>query len=237
MKLRDKLKSEEYFNTFIEEELDDISFYKEQLSSNDLKKERIIPIKKQIAFKKIDIFYSKYSMGEDILSMQVEMKNTIGYFCQFWNSNTGYVQMVWMLSIVIMLEVEDKEFNKLVDLVKKDNPNDYLIDFLINYRNNLWEKENTTFMFEKPYKSLSEVIDLSQTDKVKAVELLKQYLDKKWYKGHSDMGWYDSHKESMLLYSGYWAWEVGAIVKILGLDDNILKNQKYYPYDMVHWKY
>ena len=27
----------------------------------------------------------------------------------------------------------------------------------------------------------------------------------------------------------------GVLVKVLGLDDSILKGQPYYPYDMVHW--
>jgi hypothetical protein len=30
--------------------------------------------------------------------------------------------------------------------------------------------------------------------------------------------------------------EQGALVKILGLNDSILKDQQYYPYDMVHWR-
>lgn len=38
------------------------------------------------------------------------------------------------------------------------------------------------------------------------------------------------------LYSGYWSFESGAVVKILGLDDNELEDVKYYPYDLVHFK-
>ena len=36
------------------------------------------------------------------------------------------------------------------------------------------------------------------------------------------------------LYYGYWCFEAGAIVKRLGFDDEDLKNEQYYPYDMVH---
>jgi hypothetical protein len=56
-----------------------------------------------------------------------------------------------------------------------------------------------------------------------------------WYKGHSDTGWYNDHKSKWNIHFGYWSFESGALVKILGLDDNSLKNQQYYPYDMVHW--
>ena len=37
-------------------------------------------------------------------------------------------------------------------------------------------------------------------------------------------------------YCGYWSFEAGAIVKLLGIDDTILKDMKYYPYDLVHYK-
>jgi len=37
--------------------------------------------------------------------------------------------MLWALSIGIMLDIETEVFDKLVDLVKKDDPVDYLIDY------------------------------------------------------------------------------------------------------------
>ena len=153
-----------------------------------------------------------------------------------WKKSNGYVQMVQMLSIGIMLEIDNSDFNSLVNLVIKDNPNDFLIDFLIHYRRPDWEIKNIGFQFPKPYKVLTELIDLSKKDKQKAVERLGKYLQKEWYKGHSDCGWYDAHKSKWNIHIGYWSFESGALVKILGLDDAILKGQLYYPYDMVHWK-
>lgn len=35
--------------------------------------------------------------------------------------------------------------------------------------------------------------------------------------------------------SSKWAWETVAIVKLKGIDDSSLREQKYYPYDAVHW--
>lgn len=65
-----------------------------------------------------------------------------------------------------------------------------------------------------------------------AVERLKDYLDNQWYGIHKECAWYGSHKTE--LYYGYWSFEAGAVVKILGLDDAALRDQKYYPYDLVH---
>ena len=36
-------------------------------------------------------------------------------------------------------------------------------------------------------------------------------------------------------YYGYWIYEAGSICKILRLDDEELKEQQYYPYDLVHF--
>jgi len=66
--------------------------------------------------------------------------------------------------------------------------------------------------------------------------LNEKYIVEQWYVGHSDCGWYNSHLSKQKIYSGYWCFEGGAIAKVLGLDDSRLKNQQYYPYDLVHYK-
>ena len=67
-----------------------------------------------------------------------------------------------------------------------------------------------------------------------SIQKLEKYLKKEWYRGHSDCAWHDDHKYG-IRHDGYWSFESGALVKILGLDDSSLKGLPYYPYDMVHW--
>ena len=74
------------------------------------------------------------------------------------------------------------------------------------------------------------------SDKDEAVEILRKYLEKEWYKKHRDAAWYDSHKIEHVGYLGYWSFESGAIAKIMGLDNEKLKGVQYYPYDMVGQK-
>ncbi len=236
MNLRDNLNTEEGFfeiiqrqNEYIKEEYEDL---------NDLPQENkekyICDTYATISKYLLDNIVAKYSIGQNVTNIKTDIIELISIFENHWNSQVGYIQMLWLLSISIMLEVETDKFNQLVVLVKNDNPNDFLIDFLINYRKNNWNINYNYCKFEKPYKSLVEVIDLAKVDKVQSLQRLKLYLDKEWYKGHSACGWHDSHKSENNIYSGYWSFESGAIVKILGLDDSSLKNQKYYPYDMVH---
>jgi len=192
--------------------------------------------KDDILMYQYELILTKYSKGVPILDLKGDYIAIIASMEESWRQRNGYVQMVWMLSIGIMLEIEQEEFNKLVEIVKSDDPKDYLIDFLIQYRNSSWGKQSTNFKHEKPYKSIIDIVSLAQTDKQKAIEKLQKYLQKEWYKGHKDCGWYDSHKSKWNIHSGYWSFESGALVKILGLDDSILKDQQYYPYDMVHGK-
>ncbi|MGE1049132.1 PoNe immunity protein domain-containing protein, partial [Bacillus sp. GMs2/1] len=97
-----------------------------------------------------------------------------------------------------------------------------------------WKGNTTEFIFVDPYKSIYRVVNAK--NKEESVKELKEYLEGKWYKGHSDTGWYDSHENKNDIYNGYWSYESGAIVKILKLDDSSLKNTLYYPYDMVHYQ-
>ncbi|WDF54384.1 PoNi-like cognate immunity protein [Mucilaginibacter sp. KACC 22063] len=232
--IRDKIKDEAYFNNYVGSTTDRKRNYITRIEGLDDPKQGFINSSTTLDLFSRNILIAKYSQGEDIEKLIGDFKESVKWFELTYNSTAFYVQMLWMLSIGILLKIEQSEFDKLVELVKKDDPNDYIIDFLINSRYN-WGKQSSDVKFETPYKALVDVITLAQTDKQRSVERLKQYLDKEWYKGHSDAGWYDSHKNKHNTYAGYWSWESGALVIVLGLDDSSLKDQQYYPYDMVHW--
>jgi hypothetical protein len=183
-----------------------------------------------------DIFLAKYSIGEDVQKVKKEYNSLIPLIEKNWKKSNGYVQMVWILSIGIMLEIEDSDFSKLVQIIEKDNPNDYLVDLLIHYRLPIWQGKSDSFMFKRPYQAIREIVSFSAIDNLNGLERMKKYLLKEWYRGHSDSGWYDAHKSKWNIHTGYWSFESGALVKILGLDDSTLKDMPYYPYDMVHWK-
>jgi hypothetical protein len=184
-----------------------------------------------------DNFLAKYSVGVDVIELKKEINSVLSSMEKSWQKSNGYVQMVWMLSIGIMLEIGDGEFSGLVKLVEKDNPNDFLVDFLIRYRVSSWQGESEGFMFKRPYQATREIVRLTKTgsSNMNSLERLKKYLSKEWYRGHSDAGWYNAHKSKWNIHTGYWSFESGALVKILGLDDSSLKGMPYYPYDMVHW--
>ena len=136
----------------------------------------------------------------------------------------------WALSIGILLEVDETTFDKLVDLVRKDDPEDYLIDYLIQSRHPEW-KIRINYDFPSPYGFTRKIIEEENSEQ--ALKLLKEYLVKKWYQGSRDAAWYDLHNQNVKNHVGYWSFESGALCKLKELDYKQLEGLPYFPYDLV----
>ena len=242
MEVRDKLNTAENYQSlidmkrvFISEEIEDLrKLEQEKLSGRPVDDEILFNISYSIFAEQIAVFVALYSKGEATCNLMSEYQSLVNYMNKGWDKVGGYVQMIWMLSCGVMLNTPLPEFEKIVMLVKSQGLKDFLIDFLIQYRIPVWDISTNDLVDSRPYKALQDVISLSKHDKAEAVSRLKTYLCKEWYKGHSDCGWYDNHKTAAIHF-GYWSFESGALVKMLGLDDSSLKEVQYYPYDMVHW--
>ncbi|MEZ7550035.1 PoNe immunity protein domain-containing protein [Streptococcus sp. 20925_1_22] len=177
-----------------------------------------------------EILVATYTAGYPLEDFKEEYINFVNSLLPVWQSNSGYLQMVWVLSIGILLEINDEIFDQLVDLVKKDDPEDYLIDYLIQSRHPDW-KIRINYNFPRPYGFTRKIIEEENAEQ--ALKLLKEYVTKKWYPGHRDTGWYDLHKANIDNYYGYWSFESGALCKLKGLDYKELEGVPYFPYDLV----
>lgn len=234
--MRDNIKSEDYFKKYLEYEYSRIEKF-EKAVEKVIQERGAADRGVQSGQRGLKNFYfnvlkALYSSGASIESIKDFYPKVLNSMKPIWNSDSGYVEMVWMISIGIMMDIPDEEMRELVKMVKDDGLKDYLADFLLAHNNKDWERRAAQFKFDIPYKSLSHVINASSEEE--SLKNLKEYLVKKWYRGHKDTGWHDTHKSKFDIYSGYWSFESGALVKILKLDDSSLKDFPYYPYDMVH---
>ena len=177
-----------------------------------------------------EILVATYTAGYPLEDFKEEYINFVNSLLPVWQSNSGYDEMLWALSIGILLDIDEAAFDKLVDLVKKDDPEDYLIDYLIQYRHPDW-KIRINYNFLRPYGFTRKIIEEENAEQ--ALKLLKEYLTKKWYQGSKDTGWHDLHKTNNKSYYGYWSFESGALCKIKGLDYKELEGVPYFPYDLV----
>lgn len=183
---------------------------------------------------KLNSFLTKYSVGEDMAKLKDDYNNLVKTLTNHWTITGMYVQMLWMLSIGIMLDTDEQNIRILSSMIDNENVNDALYDFLIKYRLTDWERCSDTVLFPVPYQSTLSIISSNNQSKELSIQKLEKYLKKEWYRGHSDCAWHDDHKYG-IRHDGYWSFESGALVKVLGLDDTSLKGLPYYPYDMVHW--
>lgn len=229
----------EYNKEFIEENREDIKNLEEdekngiQRKPNDNKS--IIEGRYLLNFNyELEDINAKYSLGEAIHTMEVDFENALIDLGHIGKREVGYINLIWMISLGILLETDKKNLVSLAKLVEKENMNDAVIDFLLCASDIGYTKMTNGYYKENPYAKTREIIELAQTDKKEASKRLKTYMEKEWFKGHYDYEWKNAHKEPG--YVGYWSFETAALAKILELDDTSLKDNNHYPYDLAHYK-
>ena len=94
---------------------------------------------------------------------------------------------------------------------------EYLKDKLISLLFNE-ETENSNLYYPNEYKVFSDYLEgLSDLNS------FRTFMSDKWYEGCKELSWFDSHKSSEDVYTGYWSWVAGACLKLKG-DSNVQIN-------------
>jgi len=229
----------EYNKEFIGENREDIKSLEEDIKNGIQKYPKdnrsIIEATYLTTFKyEMDNIRAKYSLGEDISTIEEEFDNAICDLKNIRNKKAGYLNLLWMISLGILLETDKKNIERLSKLVEKENIQDSVIDYLLYASDIEWTKITNIYYEENPYSKTKEIIELAQKDKNEASKRMQQYMEKEWFQGHYDYEWKNAHKEHG--YVGFWSFETAALAKILGLDDSSLIGSNHYPYDLAHYK-
>ncbi|MBU5465771.1 DUF1911 domain-containing protein [Virgibacillus sp. MSJ-26] len=177
---------------------------------------------------------AKYSLGEKMITLEEDFENAISDLVNMNKKETGYLNLLWMVALGVLLETDQQNMKRLAKVVEKQKMKDFVIDYLLCASDIGWTKINHAFYEEIPYSNTKKIIELAQTDKKEASDRLHTYMEKEWFQGHYDYEWRNAHKEPG--YIGFWSFETAAIAKILELDDEGLKDNIHYPYDLAHYK-
>jgi hypothetical protein len=224
--MRDKGNFTELINILNE----DIRYYKNAITTGEAKPERFPSLKRAIYSSHLDIAQAHYSYGaKKELVKQAVLQCILAFedSFQFVKGFGQYDEMIWLLSLAVLCDIDRENFKKITDVLKRDKVNDQLLSFIIKSKDTTWQESSAQPLQKHPY---------AKGTNLNTAADIKFYLDKVWYQGHSDAAWHDTHlNKAVNCYSGYWAWEAAVIAKIKGIDDTVLKSQKYYPYDAVHW--
>lgn len=234
-KIRAQFKNEKYFKKEIERCNKWITNDKEDFEEYIKKQGSLTPFHYISSSSiRLDKLSNMYSLGEDIQFIQKDFFDIIEWFSEGWSEEyQGYSLLLQMVSLGILLDIPEKEFQKIKDFIYKADKSkieeiwkpDSLIFYLLGDQD---KKRDSTFP------AYNKLYQITQQSKAEAETSLGKYLDN-WYDMHKEEPWYNTHLKDWG-YSGYWAWEVAAVVKVKGLDDSKFKDNPYYPYDMVHWK-
>lgn len=247
--MRDKLKNKEYFekkynfhlNSY-KKEFEEIKKEFEELKDKypyDTIEDALGGYYYGIFLSGFKTFYAGYSIG-----MEVEGLKSIGEGLLYglykrckWQDYLSFEDTRVVLIFIIILNIKTEYVGKFIKLIRKNELEDRYIDHLINY---IYEKEeikSKEILFKKREKTVMEVVDLAkQGKKDEATKILKKYLEKQWLNMQDDQCILDKRAHLKDIYVGYWCIEAAALVKMYDLDDEILKECDYYPYELAHFE-
>lgn len=163
-----------------------------------------------------------FSKDKSFQKMFPDYIKFLKYYKEVCTSNDSMYDIIDILSIGVLLQNRKNEFIGYLDeVVLKYDSNDGMIVFFMDYLNNRTSQRTTSRI------DYFNVL-IESEDKVK---ILKEELEL-WYDKHRDAYWYNSHKSRSNTYCGYWCFEIAALVKIFGIDDTLLRENQYYPYEI-----
>ena len=240
--IRDKIKNRKHFEKLLSEEKEVIKQRNEIISKGN-QNDTNSYIYYAIANNYMNLIKITYSLGVNIKDLrETYIVSLQSFLLGFESDEPMYFDILNRVALGFLLDIPEENFKQLVDYVQRmdeqakpaDWTPDLLLWFLLNSR--LKEDERQTYAdklaFPKLYKGLFKLTQISDAQEAKKV--LEDYIGK-WYNLNKDAPWYNSHLKKNC-YRGYWAWEVAAVAKIMHIDDSDLKDNPYYPYDMVHWE-
>ena len=187
--MRDNIK-QKGFRELIDEIIDVIPYAKKAIieQSNE-------DIKKGLKIKLLSFYIQKtiahYSVGDSKETVKASLLETITAFEDgfhwkgFKNTYGGYDTMTSLISLGILCDIELEDFKRITAILQRDGANDRLLSMLIRYKQPDWQESQAPVIQKHPY---------AQAPGLSTAADIKQYLNKVWYRGHSDAYWHGMHK-------------------------------------------
>ena len=250
-------KDKAYFDSFIAIAEESYQKRLHKLASGTIKSDRIISVKNAMSWTNLTKLIAKYTRGDAIQGLIDDYLVSVDLMSSSWIDNTlkeskngiiteynqyplsTYNEMLWMLSIGYLLNVNEEDYKKLVEIIDKDKVVDRLYEFIISAKIHGRESqggesyEKYLGIPESYYVIRKAIVELG----ISSSTLIKEFLTSHWYDLHKNTGWYNSHEKNYMNFFGYWSFESAALTCIMGLDDRGYRDQQYYPKDLVDYYY
>ncbi|MBF0778742.1 PoNe immunity protein domain-containing protein [Streptococcus cuniculi] len=226
--MRDSLFDKTHFDSLYNHYNEKISNLEDSICQDTVKDKvrKIAPIRLfNWKFQQLKIMYSRGDSLDDIKQAYLKLfDNFIDIFTPDIN-----IDIQHFVALGVLLNIPKEKLTLLNKI--KDNRNiiDGFIALCLSEYQILSKVDLEDFL--ENYDSLFNIYNSSTLDKK---EKTMDYLQN-WYNKMRGTYFWGSHKDTGFLYTGYWSFEVAALVKILNIPDASFRDHKYYPYDLVHF--
>ncbi len=168
-------------------------------------------------------------MKVEKLELEEEKNSTDEYLNSEFHGGILYVEYLRLLSLSILLGYQKEDIEILKEAIHVIKGRDFLLDYLLS---GMVETEvSKNVMRSNAYPQLLQVIE--EQDKEKAETMLVDFMKNDWW---NCTGMYEFRDEKNInVYTGAFAYEVAAIVKLKALDYSKFKDIKYFPTDLLYY--
>ncbi|MBQ3681553.1 PoNe immunity protein domain-containing protein [Succinimonas sp.] len=143
----------------------------------------------------------------------------------------GYFSLLRLTAMGLLLAKDNAVIEKLYDVAHRERVDDRLLNLFFRAAG-FNASDSVGFWDKDPYGYFAPLLD-NLYDAYRAMDALEEFVVDKWIPGH------EAHEFSTYLmsryYHGLWCYEAAALAKVLKIEDNGLKNNPHYPYDMAHY--
>lgn len=241
---RDTSRNKEYFEDRYNK---DVSEYENAARELEIEQAEFDRLKREYSGEDINVaydkyfvcfmraFYSGYSLGLAKQELTTDWKALVTSVVWSWDPDV-YYKMESLLSLAVIFDIDRYIMRPAYDLLRESNYADHIIDSFTYYIDPLFPIQTENLYEHKRSRVLSRVIELTLEEgkREEAAARLRAFLDDEWLKYQIDGVIDNTQHLTEDEYRGYWSIEAAALVKILGLDDEVLKGCKHYPYDLIH---
>ena len=214
--IRDKIKTEEYFQEAFE-------WYSQCLQEDieDYEKEKPKDLMSHFRFMVInyeDLLRVGYSLGKDVQELFPYYQGILSNLKEAASEGVPFDLAVDIFALGVLYSERKEEFlDDLKAIYEQMDHTDGLIEYYMVY---LFHDKIVPFHSILEYQNMIE-------DTYESVAKAQGF----WYYSHSDAPWYNNHTKDT--YKGYWSFDTAATCKIKGIYDERLKDLEYFPYDLL----
>ena len=103
--MRDSIKSEKYFDEFIAEDTARILKLTKKVNGEEVRPERLVPVKQGIFRIKLGIIIARYSKGDSIACLRSDFMEIYEEWIMSFFSQVAYNENLKMLSLAVLFEI------------------------------------------------------------------------------------------------------------------------------------